>query len=84
MTEFTASCIDNITGKEMILSDCSYNAAYEWLREKLKKKGLRICGIGHNHETGITELYTGDPNAISLNLGRKFFYDETRGLLLGE
>ena len=30
MREFKTSCIDNETGMEMVLSECSYNMACDW------------------------------------------------------
>ncbi len=84
MREFKTSCIDVHTGKELILANCSYNMACDWLEKKAKQHGLCICGIGHDRKSNMTHLYTGNPTASSLNLTRKYYYDEARGVLLGD
>lgn len=83
MREFKTSCIDDRTGYEMILSECSYNMACDWLNKELAKVGSEICGMHYDRENQIIELYTG-LMSNGLNLKRKFFYDESRGYLLGE
>ena len=84
MRKFMVSCIDNKTGYQMILSECTYNMACDWLEKELAKTGYEIGGVSCNRETGFTELYSGKPTKDSLNLKRKYFYDEQRGYLLGE
>lgn len=73
MREFRTSCIDNVTGMEMVLSECSYNMACDWLERKgfTKYNYLEVCGT----ET-ILEFTT--PKK------RTFIYDEERGILLGD
>lgn len=73
MREFKTSTIDNITGMEMVLSECSYNMACDWLSRKgfTEYNHLEVCGT----ET-ILEFTT--PKK------RTFIYDEERGILLGD
>ena len=82
MRVFKTSCIDNITGYEMLLSECSYNTACFWLCQELKKRNLEITQtnkIKHN-TLDLTELIT---NSFSGGLhALRFIYDETRGYLL--
>jgi len=84
MREFKISCKDSITGKEMVLADCSYNNACDWLERTVKSLGFSICGTGYDKETKLTKLYVGNPDRDSLNLKRTFYYDEDRGILLGD
>lgn len=84
MRVFTTLCKDDKTGHQMILSECTYNMACDWLDNKCKKAGVEICGLSSNRYTGLIELYTGKPDSKGLNLCRKYFYDEERGYLLGE
>ena len=73
MREFRTSCIDNVTGMEMVLSECSYNMACDWLERKgfTHYNYFEVCGT----ET-ILEFTT--PKK------RTFIYDEERGILLGD
>ena len=84
MRKFTVECKDDKTGYSMVLSECTYNMACDWLERTLKKYGVEICGVFFNRKTGMTELYSGRPDKNGLNLCRKYFYDEERGYLLGE
>lgn len=68
------SCIDKETGKEMILTDVSYNSACFWLDTELKRNGHKIT----------TCLPAGDLIRIETTCKRDFFYDEIRGYLLGD
>lgn len=74
MREFTATVRDSKTGYEMILSECSYNMAMNWLEGKIKKLG---------HIPNIECKKEGDLIVVETS-GRTFFYDEERGYLLGE
>lgn len=88
MREFRCSCRDVKTGYEMILEDCSYNNACQWLDDKLKEKGsyYDIIRCEYNTDTNLTEIWTGHLEEDTMNIfyGRKFYYDEERGYLLGE
>ena len=78
------STVDDKTGYELLLSECSYNMAMDWLSKELAKYGLEVCGIHYDRDRGLTKLYSGRPDKSGLNFGRKFYYDEERGYLLGE
>ena len=84
MRKFTVECKDDKTGYSMVLSECTYNMACDWLERTLKMCGVSICGMHYDVDTKITTLYSGKPDAKGLNLCRKYFYDEERGYLLGE
>lgn len=84
MKVFTTECKDSKTGYSMVLSDCTYNMACDWLERTLKKYGVEICGLHYDADTKMTEFYSGRPADGRLNLCRKYFYDENRGYLLGE
>lgn len=73
------SQVDSVTGLEIVLSECSYNMAVEWLSNEMKQHGHIIWKA--RIEDGLTAIYTGE---FTGNLNRKFFYDEERGYLLGE
>ena len=74
MREFKTFTKDSKTGYEMILSECSYNMAMDWLENKIKELG---------HTPNIECKKEGDLMVITTS-GRTFFYDEERGYLLGE
>ena len=83
MRIFKTACKDNITGYEMLLSECSYNTACFWLCQELKKRNLEIIQtnkIKHN-TLDLTELIT---NSFSGGCDLRFIYDETRGYLLAD
>lgn len=42
MRKFVTSCKDDKTGYEMILSECSYNEACDWLEKEIAKCGYEI------------------------------------------
>ena len=65
---------DNITGYELLLSECSYNMAMKWLENEINKLG-HISNIECKKEGYLIVIETS---------GRTFFYDEDRGYLLGE
>lgn len=81
MRKFDISCRDALTGYEMILSECSYNMACDWLSQELDKLGMEVYQCAYNGSTDMYELNTRDNECVP---GRKFYYDETRGYLLGE
>ena len=86
MRKFTTSCIDKKTGYEMILSECSYNMAMDWLYNVVKNAGREVCRLFVNKETGLTEIWTAEWSDKICNYKptRHYFYDEERGYLLGE
>lgn len=79
MRRFTAACKDSKTGYEMILSECSYNQAMYWLEAKLKDEHMWVEQT--RTRNGMVEIWPTDANFLR---GRKYFYDEERGYLLGE
>ena len=74
MIVFNTYCKDDVTGYEMILSECSYNVALDWLENKIRELG---------HIPNIECKKDGDLIVVETS-GRTFFYDEKRGYLLGE
>lgn len=74
MRIFKTSCIDNITKHEIILSDVSYNSACFWLYGKGFTDPEKTTA---DYKSNITTLEFLKPAA------RIFYYDENRGLLLG-
>lgn len=81
MKEFRTSCKDSKTGYEMILSECSYNMAMNYLADRLSEVGYEIRNIAITKD-GIKVITT---NSIKVGvIGRTFYYDEGRGYLLGE
>ena len=83
MRVFTTECKDSITGYAMVLSECSYNMACDWLERTLAKYGVEICGMYLNKEKQVVELYSSYIGNNS-KLCRTYYYDEIRGVLLGE
>ena len=85
MRVFTTLCKDDKTGYQMILSECSYNMACDWLDKKCKKVGAEICRTEHNIKTNLDELWVAKWSDRINNYEpcRKYFYDEERGYLLG-
>lgn len=86
MRIFETSCIDSKTGKEMVLSDVSYNMAMDWLDTERKKAGLEICRVFENIKTNMCEIWTckWSDNINNYIPTRHFYYDEERGYLLGD
>ena len=81
MKEFKVCCRDSITGFKMILSECSYNMAMDYLTRNgiviLSCKNSTIYNNITVVKTGIWSHILGDfkPN-------RTFYYDEARRYLL--
>ena len=86
MKVFTMECKDSVTGYAMVLSECSYNMACDWLERTLKKYGVDIYDCKIDSKTGFTVLKSGQYSHIlgDFKPCRKYFYDEVRGFLLGE
>lgn len=79
MRVFKTECKDNKTGYSMILSECSYNMAMDWLEKELAKKDYGVSAT-YTMENGLIAIFTG----VGMCSGRTFYYDEERGYLLGE
>ena len=71
MTVHTASVIDNKTGKEIVMENCSYNQATFFLAHTFPRESF--IGVAKGLGDTIYIRYK----------ERDFWYDETRGLLLG-
>ena len=86
MRVFTTECKDSVTGYAMVLSECSYNMACDWLERTLKKYKVEIYDCRVNSKTGFIELTTGKfyDSLGRYELCRRYFYDEIRGYLLGK
>lgn len=69
MTVFKIFCKDSITGMEMIATDCSFNAACDYLEHQNLGKYLGCDSFGNISKIKFDK--------------RDFFYDEERGYLLG-
>ena len=83
MRVFTAEVKDSVSGYAMILSECSYNMAMDWLEKTLRKYGAKITHAETVMQTNgmrVTLIQT----AKNGKECRKYFYDEQRGVLLGE
>ena len=84
MRVFQTECKDDKTRYSMVLSECSYNMAMDWLSRELKKYGSEITRT-EKHTNGLMYIWTGKYfNPTDYEFGRMFFYDEERGYLLGE
>lgn len=95
MKVFTAFCMDEKTGYEMVLSEVSYNVAMEWLQRDIEKSiyPREIFRI-ENNGTDDKLVYVGIPKRnINPMTGYEdvwytnqviFHYDESRGYLLRE
>lgn len=78
MRKFMVECTDTKTGLSMVLSECSYNVACDFLERELRKyhKDILDCRVSREGKTkGMTRIRT---------TSRTFYYDEERGYLLGE
>lgn len=86
MRKFMVECKDDKTGYSMVLSECTYNMACDWLERTLKKYGVEICRTEYNIKTNLGEIWTAKWSDRINNYEpcRKYFYDEERGYLLGE
>ena len=71
MREFKVMCKDTKTGMEMVLSECSYNMACDWLERKGFTEYDKFECVGDTIWITFSK-----PN------DRLFVYDETRGYLL--
>lgn len=73
MIKFTASCIDNITKAEMVLSECSFNQACAFL------EGENM----DNHFGKYKGTEVGSSHVCKLVFEKAtFLYDEERGYLM--
>ena len=87
MIKFVTTCIDDVTGYTMVLSEVSYNIACDWLQREVQKYGREIFRIEHE-DSYHTTFYTGKPRIDcsekwDTNIV-KFYYDEIRGYLMEE
>ena len=80
------SKIDSKTKYELILSDCSYNVAMDWLQKDMAKYNVEVYKSEYDTERKLVVLYAGKFSYIlnDYRLIRKFYYDDERGYLLGE
>ena len=81
MRKFQTECKDDKTRYSMVLSECSYNEACDWLSRELAKFGYEITRT-EKHINGL--MYIWSTNVRSGKQARMYFYDEERGYLLGE
>lgn len=65
-------CIDNVTKKEMVLSDVSFNNACFFVDSEARKHKIDIISINMINDIAV----------IKLSNGIHFYYDENRGVLL--
>lgn len=80
MRVFTTLCKDNKTGYQMILSECSYNMAMDWLERKCLKNGCTFSTV-QTYVYNLVAVAVLDRNGVPVRI---FYYDEERGYLLGE
>lgn len=73
MRKFTATCIDNITKMEMVLSECSYNNACMFLESENRDNRFGHFKSATNRTMYITEIRF--EKAC-------FLHDDIRGVLL--
>lgn len=90
MRKFMTACKDSVTGYEMILSECSYNQACDWLSRELAKHNSNIWRTEQRID-GLMVIFTAiaicpldSVGNMYMKDGRTFYYDEDRGYLLGE
>lgn len=86
MRKFTTECKDDKTGLSMVLSECSYNMAMDWLVKELEKYGVEIYRCEYDYRKEMYVIFTGEFSHILADFKpcRRYFYDEERGYLLGE
>lgn len=93
MMRYVTSCIDEKTGRELVLSDASYNVALDWLQREAEKYGKEIFRT-ENNGTDDMWIYVGIPKKdVNPMTGEVdvwytnqvvFHYDEERGVLTQE
>ena len=71
MREFSVMCKDSKTGMQMVLCECSYNMACDWLEQKGYTEYDMFECVGDTIWMRFSKPYD-----------RLFVYDETRGYLL--
>ncbi|MBO7712923.1 MAG: hypothetical protein J6S85_05100 [Methanobrevibacter sp.] len=81
MKIFVKDLEDSVTGYYMVLTECTYEMALEWLRETLKPFGRVVWDIASYADDDLLYIRTGEHWG---NLCRTFLYDESRKLLLGD
>lgn len=89
MRVFTTLCKDEKTGYQMVLSECSYNMAMDWLERKVKKElidpGFHHYISSHNGIKLIKIVVDSWHEGVQKYVeNRIFYYDEDRGYLMGE
>lgn len=90
MRKFMTECKDTKTGLSMVLSECSYNQACDWLSKELAKHHSEIWRTEQRID-GLMVIFTAvaicpvdSAGTMFMKDGRTFYYDEERGYLLGE
>lgn len=73
MRKFTSICFDKATGAEMILYDCSYNAACMFLEGENRNNCFGEYKGTENSSLYVTKI---------LYENATFLYDEERGVLM--
>lgn len=73
MREFKTTCVDMKTRMTMVLSECSYNRACDWLESK-----------GFTHYDKFETVANMIVMQFSKPAKRIFVYDEERGYLLSD
>ena len=93
MRKFTTLTVDSYTGYNIVLSECSYNMAMDWLNKEIQKSDAKIFRIFKvvkgikplmRIEVGVPHYgkdIMGGTN-VYYGLCRNFYYDEDRGYLL--
>ena len=87
MRQFKTSCKDSKTGHEMVLSECSFNMAVDWLeREVMQKYGMEVVSTTGTRGSGIQMLCLGRWNETENYYEDTiaYYYDEDRGYLMKE
>lgn len=86
MRKFTVECKDDKTGLSMVLSECSYNMAMDWLVHTLEKYDVDIYRCEYDINRKMQVIFTGKFSHIlgDFKPCRRYYYDEERGYLLGE
>ena len=95
MRIFKTEVKDDKTGYSVVLSECSYNMACDWLSRELGKYNYEIVEIARRIKDNLLVITTESTRLdfdvdvmldgpIHGSKGRTFYYDEERGYLLGE